>query len=141
LAAYRPLYRLRPSLVGSPIHADRIEFTATVLADGLCYGLVVLVPVLSTPPHGDAVPVQYHTALHRTGADFHRSDFPPSQAHERRHLAGPLPSPPPSPSPHRRPPGSAGILPALFRHPLIPPRLAGADAGAPREPGTPEFQP
>ena len=47
----------------------------------LCYGLVVLVPLLSTPPHGDAVTVRYRTVLHRTGADFHRSVFPPSQAH------------------------------------------------------------
>jgi hypothetical protein len=27
LVAYRPLYRLRQSLEGSPVHADRIEFT------------------------------------------------------------------------------------------------------------------
>lgn len=83
LLAYRPLYRLRQSLEGSPIHADRIEFTATAHSGRLCYGLVVLVPVLSTPCCHDAVPVRYRTALHRTGADFHCSIPTPSQAHER----------------------------------------------------------
>jgi hypothetical protein len=30
-------------------HADRIEFTAAIHPDQLCYGLVFLVPLLSTP--------------------------------------------------------------------------------------------
>lgn len=51
--------------------------------DRLCFGRVVPVPVLSTPPCGDAVPVRYRTALHRTGADLHRSIPSPSQAHGR----------------------------------------------------------
>src|ERR1022692_5148240 len=52
----------------------------------LCYGLVVLVPLLSTPHRCDAVTVRYRTALHRTEADFHRSIPLPSQAHERGHF-------------------------------------------------------
>lgn len=83
LLAYRPLYRLRLSLADSPIHADRIEFTATTHACRLCYGLVVLVPLLSTPHYCDAVTVRFRTVLHRTGADFHRPIPTPSQAHER----------------------------------------------------------
>jgi hypothetical protein len=70
---YAPLDRLRLSLEDSPIHTDRIEFTATVHTDSLCYGLVVLVPLLSTPHCCDAVTVRYSTAFHRTEADFHRS--------------------------------------------------------------------
>ena len=54
--------------------------------DRLCFGRVVPVPVLSTPPCGDAVPVRYRTALHRTGADLHRSIPSPSQAHGRGRL-------------------------------------------------------
>lgn len=73
--------RLRLSLADSPNLADRIEFTAAAHPGRLCYGLAVLVPLLSTPPLGDAVTVRYHTALHRTEADFHRSVFLPSQAH------------------------------------------------------------
>jgi transposase len=46
------------------------------------YGLVVLVPLLSTPPLGDAVTVRYRTILHRTEADSHRFIHSPSQAHE-----------------------------------------------------------
>ncbi len=76
------LFRLRLSLADSPTHADRIEFTVAACLDSLCYGLVVLVPWLSTPPRGDAVTVRYRTVLHRTEADFHGSVFPPSQAHE-----------------------------------------------------------
>jgi hypothetical protein len=63
------------------IHADRIEFTAAVLLDSLCYGLVILVPLLSTPHCCDAVTVRYRTILHSTGADSHRSIPSPSQAH------------------------------------------------------------
>ena len=75
--------RLRLSLADSPTHADRIEFTAAACLVSLCYGLVVLVPLLSTSHCYDAVTVRYRTASHRTGADFHRSIPPPSQAHER----------------------------------------------------------
>ena len=46
-----------------------------------CYGLVVLVPLLSTPPCGDAVTVRYPTTLRRRETDFHRSVCAPSQAH------------------------------------------------------------
>ncbi len=46
------------------------------------YGLVVLVPLLSTPPCGDAVTVPYPTAPRRRGTDSHRSVPAPSQAHE-----------------------------------------------------------
>ena len=74
---------LRLSLESSPIHADRIEFTATAHTDRLCYGLVVLVPLLSTPHCCDAVTVRYCTIHHRTEADFHRPIPTPSQAHER----------------------------------------------------------
>jgi hypothetical protein len=49
----------------------------------LGYGLVVLVPLPSTPDCSDAVAVRYRTALRRTGADLHRPILPPSQAHER----------------------------------------------------------
>ena len=83
LFAYRPLCRLRLSLADSPIHADRIEFTATTHTSRLRYGLVVLVPLLSTPHCCDAVTVRYRTVLHRTEADFHRPIPYPSQAHER----------------------------------------------------------
>jgi hypothetical protein len=74
--------RLRLSLADSPTHTDRIEFTATVPPDSLCYGLVVLSPLLPTPPRGDAVTVRYRTILHRTEADFHGSIPTSSQAHE-----------------------------------------------------------
>ena len=73
--------RLRLLLADSPSHADRIEFTATAHTDCLCYGLVVLVPLLSTPCCHDAVTVRYRTILHRTEADFHRPIPTPSQAH------------------------------------------------------------
>ena len=82
--------RLRLSLADSPTHADRIEFTAAAFLVSLCYGLVVLVPLLSTSHCYDAVTVRYRTASLRTGADFHRSIPPPSQAHERRRPAGVL---------------------------------------------------
>jgi len=75
--------RLRLALADSPNLADRIEFTATTLSDSLCYGLVVLSPLLSTPHYCDAVTVRYRTALHRTETDSHRSIPSPSQAHER----------------------------------------------------------
>jgi len=54
----------------------------------LCYGLVVLVPLLSTSCCHDAVTVQYPTTLRRRGADSHRSGPAPSQAHERRFPTG-----------------------------------------------------
>jgi len=75
--------RLRTALAGSPIRADRIEFTLFASTDERRYGLAVLVPLLSTPCFHDAVMVQYRTILHRTEADFHRFDQSPSQAHER----------------------------------------------------------
>jgi len=90
LAAYRPLYRLRPSLAGSPVLADRIEFTADCPTAALCYGLVVLVPLLSTSPLGDAVTVRYLTTLRRKETDSHRSIPVPSQAHERGHSCPPF---------------------------------------------------
>ena len=80
--------RLRLALADSPNLADRIEFTATTLSDSLCYGLVVLSPLLSTPHCCDAVTVRYRTALHRTETDSHRSIPSPSQAHERRSETG-----------------------------------------------------
>ena len=75
--------RLRTALAGSPISTDRIEFTLFVMIDKRRYGLVVLVPLLSTSCCHDAVTVRYRTALHRTEADFHRFDQTPFQAHER----------------------------------------------------------
>jgi hypothetical protein len=39
--------------------------------------------LLSTPHCCGAVTARCRTALRRTGADFHRSVFSPSQAHER----------------------------------------------------------
>jgi hypothetical protein len=75
--------RFRTALAGSPISTDRIEFTLFVFTDKRRYGLVVLVPLLSTPCFHDAVTVQYRTILHRTEADLHRFDQTPSQAHER----------------------------------------------------------
>ena len=72
---------LRLSLAGSPLHADRIEFTLATPTGRRCYGLVVLVPLLSTSHRCDAVTVRYRTVLHRTETDFHRSIFLPSQAH------------------------------------------------------------
>ena len=82
LLASHPLYRLRHSLEGSPIPADRIEFTCPC-GSGLCYGRVVLVPWLSTPCGHDAGAVRYPTALRRRERDLHRAVFPPSQAHAR----------------------------------------------------------
>ncbi|HOC56039.1 MAG TPA: hypothetical protein PKI20_10495 [Verrucomicrobiota bacterium] len=83
LAAYRPLYRLRLSLAGSPVLAAQIEFTADCPTAALCYGLVVLVPLLSTLPLGDAVTVRYLTTLRRKETDSHRSIPVPPRAHER----------------------------------------------------------
>ena len=75
--------RLRTALAGSPISTDRIEFTLFICTDERCYGLAVLVPLLPTPCFHDAVTVQCRTIYHRTEADFHRFDQPPSQAHGR----------------------------------------------------------
>ena len=75
--------RLRTALAGSPISTDRIEFTLFIFIDERRYGLVVLVPLLSTPCFHDAVTVQYRTILHRADADLHRFIQTPSQAHER----------------------------------------------------------
>ena len=50
---------------------------------GPCYGLVVLVPLLPTPPRGDAVTVRYPTTPRRRETGFHRAVFAPSQAHQR----------------------------------------------------------
>ena len=79
--------RLRLSLAGSPSDTDRIEFTVTAHMGDLCYGLAVLVPLLSTLDCSDAVTVRCRTALRRTGAELHRPILPPSQAHERRQPA------------------------------------------------------
>jgi len=73
--------RLRLSYAGSPTAADRIEFTLPAIAGGRCYGLAVLVPLLSTPRCRDAVTVQYLTILHRMEANFHHFNRTPSQAH------------------------------------------------------------
>jgi hypothetical protein len=70
------------SVEDSPILTHRIEFTATALPDCLCYGRVVLSPLLPTPHCGDTVTVRYRTILHRTEADCHRSIPSPSQAHD-----------------------------------------------------------
>ena len=78
--------RLRHSLEDSPKHVNRIKFTAAAFRGGLCYGLVVLVPLLSTPLRSGAVTVRYRTALRCTEADFHCSIPTPSQAHERGRL-------------------------------------------------------
>ena len=72
LTRLSPLYRLRLSLADSPLHADRIEFTAAGRTASLCDGLVVLVALLSTPDCSDAVTIGYRTIHHRTGAGFHR---------------------------------------------------------------------
>src|SRR5208282_2332896 len=76
--------RLRLSYAGSPTDADRIEFTLPALAGGRCYGLAVLVPLLSTPCCHDAVTVRYLTTLHRMEANFHHFNRTPSQAHVGR---------------------------------------------------------
>jgi hypothetical protein len=65
-------YRLRHYNAGSPTHADRIEFTVVAHSDNLRYGLVVLVPLLSTPHCCDAVTVRY-----RTDFSPRRSGLPP----------------------------------------------------------------
>jgi len=80
LLAYRPLCRPGLSLEDSPILTNRIEFTAAAHSGHLCYGLVVLVPLLSTSHCCNAVTVRYRTILHRTGADFHCSIPSPSGA-------------------------------------------------------------
>ena len=69
-----------------PATADRIQFTADNLMPVLCFGLVVLVPLLSTPPRSNAVTVQFCSVLHRSDANSHPSVFQPSQAHERGQL-------------------------------------------------------
>lgn len=76
--------RLRSSLAVSPISSDRIEFLVFICFDKPRNGLAVLVPLLPTPCCHDAVTVRYRTILHRTGADSHRSDSAPSQAHKER---------------------------------------------------------
>jgi len=73
--------RLRLFHAGSPTAADRIEFTLPAIAGGRCYGLAVLVPLLSTSCCHDAVTVQYLTILHRMEANFHHFNQTPSQAH------------------------------------------------------------
>src|SRR5437899_5867044 len=81
----------------------------------LCYGLVVLVALLSTPDCSDAVTVRYRTVHHRTEADFHRPIPSPSQAHERdrlgRRAARPAQPPLTLPALQRRPPGGTVALP------------------------------
>jgi hypothetical protein len=70
--------------------------------DSLCYGLVVLSPLLSTPPCCDAVTVRYRTIPHRTETDFHRSIPSPSQAHWNRLPAGKIRPPAGFPSGQHR---------------------------------------
>jgi hypothetical protein len=81
--------RLRLSYAGSPTDADRIEFTLPAIAGGRCYGLAVLVPLLSTPCCHDAVTVRYLTILHRMEVNFHHFNRTPSQAHVGRALRSP----------------------------------------------------
>jgi hypothetical protein len=81
--------RLRLCSAGSPTVTDRIEFTLPAIPGGRCYGLAVLVPLLSTPGCHDAVTVQYLTILHRMEANFHRFNRTPSQAHRAAPLAVP----------------------------------------------------
>jgi hypothetical protein len=53
----------------------RIEFIVVT-----CYGLIVHLRLLSTPPRGDAVTFSYRVPEH-PGRDFHPADPMPSQAH------------------------------------------------------------
>ncbi|MGO8700595.1 MAG: hypothetical protein ACLQVY_23135, partial [Limisphaerales bacterium] len=50
--------RLRLCSAGSPTNADQIEFTLPAIPGGRCYGLALLVPLLSTPCCHDAVTVR-----------------------------------------------------------------------------------
>ena len=97
-----PPDRLRLSLAGSPAAADRIEFTLPACLGGRCYGLAVLVPLLSTSRCRDAVTVRYFTILHRKGADLHRSVPAPFQAHERTRRACCFPRPRGKPRWHKK---------------------------------------
>ena len=76
--------RLRLSLEVSPVHADRIEFTAAVLLDSLCYGLVVLVSMLS--PRIAATQLRFDTARFFTAQE--RTSTALSHCHPRRTSAG-----------------------------------------------------
>ena len=127
--------RLRLALADSPNLADRIEFTATTLSDSLCYGLVVLSPLLSTPHYCDAVTVRYRTALHRTETDSHRSIPSPSQAHERGCLSRSVP-PAQAGLNLARPRHSANTVRATPRRMARSPRC-GRDSRAPPK----DFQP
>src|SRR5260370_11070793 len=76
-----------------------IEFTAAARLGSLCYGLVVLVPLLSTPHCCDAVTVRYRKLLNPPLDSIHtcissaflslikvsmsQSATPPSQPHRR----------------------------------------------------------
>ncbi len=64
--------------------ADRIKFTVGTYHGPSCYGLAVLVPLLSTLCCHNAVTVRYLTATHRKEGDFHPSVCVPSQAHGRQ---------------------------------------------------------
>jgi hypothetical protein len=54
--------RLRHSLAGSPIHLAVSSLSS--------YGLIAPLPVLPTPPHGDAVPVGYRRERGRRGKTY-----------------------------------------------------------------------
>lgn len=80
--------KFRLSLAGSPAHADRIAFTAIPHSGGLCYGRVLLAPLLPTPPRGDAITVRCRTAS-RCGEAALRCSIPsPSGARARKFLSG-----------------------------------------------------
>jgi hypothetical protein len=68
-----------------------------------CYGLIVHLRLLSTPPHGDAVTFGYRVPEH-PGKDFHLTGSMQLQAHERgrpgRILAGETPALPGPSRPH-----------------------------------------
>src|SRR5271157_1043054 len=117
--------RLRLFHAGSPTAADRIEFTLPAIAGGRCYGLAVLVPLLSTSCCHDAVTVQYLTILHRMEANFHHFNQTPSQAHveQASRLSQRASRPTPSPNAFAAgtgqrpvPPGLDGLSPDKARY-------------------------
>ncbi len=72
--------RLRPSLAGSPCRP--------AVSSSSSYGLANRPPLLPTPPHDDAVAVDYRIKLKPPDRDFHPPDSANLQAHQ-----GPLRGP------------------------------------------------